>query len=97
MARGRTPGVLGKLHSLLALVFPPEIAVLKVTVKITGIHIHKVFRVGRRFLGTLSQINITHPGRERLGWMDAKIFNSEAQNRPRLTFLTCLDGDPWRP
>lgn len=39
MAQGRTPRVLDKLRSLVALVFPPEIAVLKVIVKITGIHI----------------------------------------------------------
>lgn len=102
MAWDRTCGFLDMLHCLVACVLPPKTAVLKVIVKITGIRIHEVVRVGRRFLGTLSQINITHRGRERMdGWMDAKIFDSESRNRPVqvswLTFLTCPDGDPWRP
>lgn len=67
MAWDRTRGFLDMLHCLVACVLPPEIAVLKVIVKITGIPIHEVVRVGRRFLGTLSQINITHHG---FGWMD---------------------------
>lgn len=75
MAWDRTCGFLDMFYCLVACVLPPKIAVLKVIVKITGVPIHDVIRVGRRFLGTLSQINVTHPGRERMdrwidGWID---------------------------
>lgn len=44
---GTAPGALDVLHPQVACVFPPAIAVLKAIVKMTEIHIHEVFRVGR--------------------------------------------------